>query len=152
MNKQLVFESGDDPITVEIVRDGRLRTRHHRSGRLRRRSGDGVVQVVSTAGDTHLGGDDIDQLEETIAICRKRNVSVSVVGPSAILDPWGRVQGRTGIFSPEVLRGRIEPVRERFDELSDEELFRRAQALSQIGEVRIAEGRLDAARRRDAGA
>ncbi|MFC2037198.1 M48 family metallopeptidase [Chloroflexota bacterium] len=29
MNKQILFDDGDDPITVEVVRDGRLRTRIH---------------------------------------------------------------------------------------------------------------------------
>ena len=39
---------------------------------------------------TDESGDDVGQLEETIALCHKRNVSVSVVGPSAIL---GRKEG-----------------------------------------------------------
>jgi predicted metal-dependent hydrolase len=29
MNKQILFDDGEDPITVEVVRDGRLRTRIH---------------------------------------------------------------------------------------------------------------------------
>ena len=39
---------------------------------------------------TDESGDDVRQLEGTIALCHKRNVSVSVVGPSAIL---GRQEG-----------------------------------------------------------
>ena len=36
-------------------------------------------------------------------------VRVSDVGPSAIVDPWGRVQGRTEALTRGVLRGRIRP-------------------------------------------
>lgn len=59
---------------------------------------------------TDESGDDIDKLEATIALCLKRNVSVSVVGPSAIL---GRREGihswlhqPTGkVFQLGVMRG-----------------------------------------------
>jgi len=40
-------------------------------------------------------------------------VRVSDVGPSAIVDPWGRVQGRTETLTRGVLRGWIQPSRER---------------------------------------
>lgn len=40
-------------------------------------------------------------------------VRVSDVGPSAIVDPWGRVQGRTEPLARAVLRGRIRPATER---------------------------------------
>jgi apolipoprotein N-acyltransferase len=40
-------------------------------------------------------------------------VRVSDVGPSAIIDPWGRVQGRTEPLTRAVLRGRIRPASER---------------------------------------
>ena len=59
---------------------------------------------------TDESGDDMDQLEKTLAVCLKRNVSVSVVGPSAIL---GRREGThswvhqpTGrVFQLSVMRG-----------------------------------------------
>lgn len=44
---------------------------------------------------------------------RRYLVRVSDVGPSAIVDPWGRVQGRTGLLEPAVLLGSIAPVSER---------------------------------------
>ncbi len=40
---------------------------------------------------------------------RRYLVRVSDVGPSAIVDPWGRVQGRTEALTRGVLRGRIRP-------------------------------------------
>jgi apolipoprotein N-acyltransferase len=40
---------------------------------------------------------------------RRSLVRVSDVGPSAILDPWGRVSGRTKLLEPALLRGRIHP-------------------------------------------
>jgi apolipoprotein N-acyltransferase len=40
-------------------------------------------------------------------------VRVSDVGPSAIVDPWGRVPARTEPLTRGVLRGRIRPARER---------------------------------------
>jgi apolipoprotein N-acyltransferase len=40
---------------------------------------------------------------------RRSLVRVNDVGPSAIVDPWGRVVGRTGLLEAEVLRGRIVP-------------------------------------------
>ncbi len=40
-------------------------------------------------------------------------VRVSDVGPSAIVDPWGRVPSRTEPLTRAVLRGRIRPARER---------------------------------------
>jgi apolipoprotein N-acyltransferase len=40
---------------------------------------------------------------------RQYLVRVSDVGPSAIVDPWGRVQARTEPLAPAVLRGRIRP-------------------------------------------
>ena len=59
---------------------------------------------------TDESGDDINLLEKTVALCRKRNISVSVVGPSAIL---GRREGThswvhqpTGrVFQLSVMRG-----------------------------------------------
>ena len=44
---------------------------------------------------------------------RRFLVRVSDVGPSAIVDPWGRVQGRTEPLTSALLRGRIRPARER---------------------------------------
>jgi len=44
---------------------------------------------------------------------RRYLVRVSDVGPSAIVDPWGRVQGRTEALERGVLRGRIRPMVER---------------------------------------
>ena len=71
-----------------------------------RRSDARVLIVVWT----DESGDDIDQLETTIALCQKRNVSVSVVGPSAILSrregthSW--VHQPTGkVFQLSVMRG-----------------------------------------------
>lgn len=40
-------------------------------------------------------------------------VRVSDVGPSAIVDPWGRVRGRTEPLTRGVLRGRIRPTQQR---------------------------------------
>jgi apolipoprotein N-acyltransferase len=44
---------------------------------------------------------------------RRYLVRVSDVGPSAIVDPWGRVPARTAPLTRGVLRGRIRPTRER---------------------------------------
>jgi len=40
---------------------------------------------------------------------RRSLVRISDVGPSAILDPWGRVHGVTKLLEPATLRGRIRP-------------------------------------------
>ncbi len=44
--------------------------------------GSGRLMIVVWTDET---GDDVERLEETIALCRRERVSVSVVGPSAVL-------------------------------------------------------------------
>lgn len=48
---------------------------------------------------TNESGDDIEQLEDTITLCQRENVSISVVGPTAVL---GRRRGSQLFNSPKL--------------------------------------------------
>jgi hypothetical protein len=72
----MVDEVPIEPSGVENVFDAIERS----VARYRKRAAGGMMLVVWT----DESGDDVTRLEQTIALCRKQSVSVSVVGPTAV--------------------------------------------------------------------
>ena len=83
-----------------------------------RRVDEGVAYLVNPSNDTWVGDRGFSEMQFDVvqvrAIEQRRYlVRVSTAGPSAIVDPWGRVQERTPLFSRDVLTGAIRPRQER---------------------------------------
>jgi len=83
-----------------------------------RRVGAGAAYLVNPSNDTWVGhrrfSEMLFQMVVLRAIEQRRYlVRVSTAGPSAIVDPWGRVHVRTPLFSRGVVAGAIRPRRDR---------------------------------------
>jgi apolipoprotein N-acyltransferase len=81
------------------------------------RVADGAVYLVNPSNDGWIPhasylGQQFDMVAMRAIEQRTYLVRVSDVGPSAIVDPWGRVPARTEPLARGVLRGRIRPARE----------------------------------------
>jgi apolipoprotein N-acyltransferase len=81
------------------------------------RAREGATYLVNPSNDTWIQdavwADRMFDLVSLRAVEQRRwLVRASTSGPSAIVDPWGRVQGRTPPFERAVLAGRIVPRRE----------------------------------------
>jgi apolipoprotein N-acyltransferase len=82
----------------------------------RRRVRDGAVFLVSPSNDTWVPerrfADHLFDIVRLRAVEQRRwLVRASTSGPSAIVDPWGRVQARSTPFVRAVIHGRIAPER-----------------------------------------
>ena len=81
------------------------------------RVADGAEYLVNPSNDGWIPhpsylGQQFDMVALRAVEQRQYLVRVSDVGPSAIVDPWGRVPARTEPLVPALLRGRIAPARE----------------------------------------
>ena len=79
---------------------------------------DGAAYLVNPSNDTWIPSrrfvDHLFDIVRLRAIEQRRFlVRASTSGPSAIVDPWGRVQARSEPFSQAVVNGWIRPQRER---------------------------------------
>ena len=73
---------------------------------------------MNPSNDTWVGDRGFSEMLFEMALVRaieqrRYLVRVSTAGPSAIVDPWGRVQARTPLFSRGVLAGAVRPRQER---------------------------------------
>lgn len=82
------------------------------------RVGEGAEVLVSPSNDGWIEGRGFaEHMFAVVALRaieqRRFLIRASTSGPSAVVDPWGRVTARTEPFSRAVLRGRVEPRRAR---------------------------------------
>jgi apolipoprotein N-acyltransferase len=80
----------------------------------RARVREGASYLVNPSNDTWIQSSVwADRMLDLVALRavegRRTLVRTSTAGPSAIVDPWGRIRGRTGTFEPAILRGYVEP-------------------------------------------
>lgn len=78
----------------------------------------GAVYLVNPSNDTWVAHRQFSEMLFEMVVVRaieqrRYLVRVSTAGPSAIVDPWGRVQARTPLFSRGVLAGAIWPRQQR---------------------------------------
>jgi apolipoprotein N-acyltransferase len=83
-----------------------------------RRVDEGAAYLVNPSNDTWVGDRGFSEMQFDVVLVRaieqrRYLVRVSTSGPSAIVDPWGRVQGRTQPLSRDVLAGAVRPRYER---------------------------------------
>jgi apolipoprotein N-acyltransferase len=83
-----------------------------------RRVDEGAVYLVNPSNDSWLEEERwADTMLATVSLRaveqRRWLVRASTSGPSAIVDPWGRVRARTGHASRATLAGEIRPRREK---------------------------------------
>jgi apolipoprotein N-acyltransferase len=83
----------------------------------RARALEGAAYLVNPSNDTWIRSavwaDRMLDLTALRAVEERRYlVRASTAGPSAIVDPWGRIQGRTPSFEPAILLGHVESRRE----------------------------------------
>jgi len=83
-----------------------------------RRVDEGAAYLVNPSNDTWVGDRGFSEMQFDVVLVRaieqrRYLVRVSTSGPSAIVDPWGRVQVRTQPLSRDLLAGTVRPRRER---------------------------------------
>jgi apolipoprotein N-acyltransferase len=83
-----------------------------------RRVDEGADYLVNPSNDTWVAhpqfSEMLFEMAQVRAIEQRRYlVRVSTAGPSAIIDPWGRMQARTALLSRDVLAGVVWPRQER---------------------------------------
>jgi apolipoprotein N-acyltransferase len=83
-----------------------------------RRVDEGAAYLVNPSNDTWVGDRGFSEMQFDVVLVRaieqrRYLVRVSTSGPSAIVDPWGRVQARTEPLSRDMLLGAIRPREER---------------------------------------
>jgi apolipoprotein N-acyltransferase len=83
-----------------------------------RRVDEGAAYLVNPSNDTWVGDRGFSEMQFDVVLVRaieqrRTLVRVSTSGPSAIVDPWGRVQARTEPLSRDVLSGAVRSRRDR---------------------------------------
>jgi apolipoprotein N-acyltransferase len=83
-----------------------------------RRVDEGAAYLVNPSNDTWISDGGFSEMLFEASLVRSIEqrrylVRVSTAGPSAIVDPWGRVQGRSRSQSREVLAGAVRPRQQR---------------------------------------
>jgi apolipoprotein N-acyltransferase len=82
------------------------------------RVADGAVYILNPSNDTWISADKYVQQQFDMAIMRaieqrRYLVRASTAGPSAVIDPWGRVRARVDPFTRGFVLGAIRPLSER---------------------------------------
>jgi apolipoprotein N-acyltransferase len=83
-----------------------------------RRVADGATLLVNPAHDRWIADAAYGEMQLDVAVLRaveqrRYLIRVSTSGPSAVIDPWGRVQVRSAALSRAVLHGRVEALSSR---------------------------------------